>query len=709
MDNATQNDIYFRRARKVLTRTSKFIVDRPSDAILATFLKNVEAYGYTFNSSAISSMQHGMDLGDFIRFAKSYTAMLQKAVGANVEHKPMYPNFPAQVMEASNVELYLNSIMHYIGDALNVRIMPVYEKDEREPLKAPKKLEIISLGDWDDFESIFEQLLGAKIAYSPADVSDVELFILGTPVGTLEYFECDYPNRENLATLASIAHQVDNEYFEFFLSKASTATDVLRIAAALSGSTVTLAYDVRFKNFNKVTRREFLNKLQSLIKYGSKDRVIEDMLRNKALWKTLGEKLHPGEYAKRYPDVFDAFTVLRENQPFETFASKVEKAILAKNVVAAVELLATRPGELARRLDQLLRIGKSESVVINAFNDNAYLVSTNVLWQVRNHFAHRNDAKDANSVRAFFPKGNTSKIQGIPDTLTPISEKFTYRVVGICEDALQEIYSEKSKLGKVFINPELGRFAVPASARDASASLNVLGRGSRVPIGADDIIRFFIWWKDGEDRTDLDLSAMLLGDDFTYKGDLSYYNLRGYGGAHSGDITSAPAGASEFIDVSVEELKKYGVRYVAMVVNSYTNQHFVDLPECFAGVMKRNSAGSGEIYEPRTVENKFDLTADTKIAIPIIIDVETGEFIWVDLALKSSPTVSNNVVNNSSNLELIVKAMVGLHTTSLFDLFLSHAEARGTLVASEEEADTVFTIVDGRPNVTHTAILSEYL
>jgi hypothetical protein len=48
-------------------------------------------------------------------------------------------------------------------------------------------------------------------------------------------------------------------------------------------------------------------------------------LRNKALWKTLGEKLHPGDFAVRFPQTFAAFQILRNNEAFLTFAGKVEK------------------------------------------------------------------------------------------------------------------------------------------------------------------------------------------------------------------------------------------------------------------------------------------------------------------------------------------------------------------------------------------------
>jgi hypothetical protein len=58
-----------------------------------------------------------------------------------------------------------------------------------------------------------------------------------------------------------------------------------------------------------------------------------------------------------------------------------------------------------------------------------------------------------------------------------------------------------------------------------------------------------------------------------------------------------------------------------MTLNSYTHQPYCELPECFAGWMARDKAASGEIYEPKTVVDRVDLTADSTIAIPLIIEI----------------------------------------------------------------------------------------
>ncbi len=128
--------------------------------------------------------------------------------------------------------------------------------------------------------------------------------------------------------------------------------------------------------------------------------------------------------------------------------------------------------------------------------------------------------------------------------------------------------------------------------------MRTLVRGSKVPLPDGNVVRFFLWWKNGTSRTDIDLSAVLYDAEFNYLDVVSYYNLKNFGGHHGGDIVDAPEGAAEFIDLDIERTRSGGVHYVVMSLNSFTEQPYCDLPECFAGWMSRKHANSGEIFEP---------------------------------------------------------------------------------------------------------------
>jgi hypothetical protein len=128
--------------------------------------------------------------------------------------------------------------------------------------------------------------------------------------------------------------------------------------------------------------------------------------------------------------------------------------------------------------------------------------------------------------------------------------------------------------------------------------------------------------------------------------------------------------------------------------------------------MRRNHPKSGEIYEPRTVQNKFDLTANTTIAIPLILDLQQREVIWTDLSLKRNPSSANNVHGNRSSLSLLCEAMVNLSKPNLHELFELHIAARGQVARQRDQAQTVFLAEVAPGAVTPydiPLIMAEYL
>jgi hypothetical protein len=434
---------------------------------------------------------------------------------------------------------------------------------------------------------------------------------------------------------------------------------------------------------------------------------IEDMLRWKQRWIRLGEKLHPGEYSKEYPKVVEAFGVLRNDVEFSTFNSIVEKAFARKDLDAAMITLIGRPGEFARRLDQMLRManGRQSTEISDYFSLLATQVSTPVLLQVRQHFISRNNLHD---VRVFFPKGNLAKAKAINNNLTAINSTARKSIITSCDNALKQRFSRQSALGKVYIDENLRDYVLPFSQRSASSSMKTVVRGSRMKLDDKDTLRFFVWWKNGSGRTDIDLSATLLDEDLNYTGVLSYYNLKDFGGCHSGDIVDAPNGASEFIDVSLSKLRKAGVRYVAMTLHSYTSQKYSELPECFAGWMSRENANSGEVFEPKTVQNKLDITAQSQIALPLIIDVVENAVIWCDLSMKRNDLSMNNVSGNLSGIQASLRSMVSMEKPNVYDLLELHASARGTIVKNPKDADVVFSVENETPFQLET-LASEFM
>lgn len=711
MKKTLMNTIFVERATKVIVEKGQHELPK---VYLATAIKNLEDLGYTFSTPLIERVST-LSKEEFVEFYQTLVKDLKKMLGAHVVHQPMYPNFPTQVMEASEAELFINAIVHGIstilkdvaGVELENRGLPQYEKEEHFPLLSDKKLKEIELGTEEEFYTLIRNLIGAKTSISESDKADVDKVI-----GELDDVSLVMPStitmKENMAFTVASLMKHEKISVNLVSTFTKTATDVLRLIVALSDGDVSLSDTVRFRKFKRWERRLLLGLLEK------SSNPTEDMLRYAGLWIAVGTVLHPGEYKSRYPKAFAAFDVLRENKAFETFNNKLEKALKEGNVEGAIYLLMGRPGEFARRLDHVLRISDHPSEVLSRFNKVAGEVATPLLLQVAAHFKNRNSG---NELRTFFPKGNVARVVAIENALPPLSEEICNWAVKACNQALSKRFAELPKLGKVALDESLKEYIVPFSQRSASKTLNTVSRGSKLPLSEDEWIRMFLYWKEGNvngERTgsvDIDASFVFYGEDWNYLELISFHHMRSeaYQAVHSGDIRSAPNGASEFIDVNVPAAISNGARYVVMSINSYSHHPFSDLPECFAGWMGREDGTTGEIFEPKTVENKVDLAADTQIAIPVIFDLVERKAIWCDLAMTHTPEFYNTAAANQEGMALMGRALTTLVKPNLYDLFLLHALERGELVEDKEEADVVFSVNEGITPYNIETIIAEYL
>lgn len=696
------NTNYLRRALKLIVNQTQG-ADRLSEAYLATAMKNIEYLGFTFSKPLMNAIRT-LSKEQFEAFYHQLVTDLQVMVGAHVTYRPMYPDFPMQVMQEQDAELYLNAIYHYLTLDL-----PEYEVADRLPLLDKVDLKVIDLGSKAEFNTMIRQLIQAKVSISETDKEDIDAAIEYTYLDELdEILPPEIPFKENVGFVVGSLLKHDKANVKLIGRYIKTATDVLRLAVAWSSGDVSLAEATRFRKFKRSERRLLLGLLEQCYP------ITEDMLRYKQRWIRLGEILHPSEYKHQFTRCKEAFDILRNNKPFTTFNGSVELAFQYHNVWTLIDLLMKRPGEFARRLDHLLRITEHTEYVVLAFGEIANQVSTPVLLQVKSHFAHRNEPKE---LRTFFPKGNVAKAVAIPNTLPEVDAVVCQDIVQLCDQVLIQRFSVLPQLGKIYIDERLKRYNVPFSQRSASKALRTIVRGSRVPMQEGDTLRFFTWWKEGmvqgnpTGRVDIDLSAVMYDRNWQYVEHISYTNLRSskYRAVHSGDIVSAPQGASEFIDLHIPSIVDYGGRYIVATLHSFTSQPYCDLPECFVGWMMRKKPGSGEIFEPSTVVDKIDVTANTQIAIPVILDLVEREVIWTDLSLTRHPNYYNNVEGNQKGMVFMGKAMTTLQKPDLYDLFMLHAKARGELVDHEDQADTIFSEDKGVTPFDIEQIMAEFL
>ena len=98
-----------------------------------TLMLKCEQLGFSFETKMINVVSHAskQEMKDFWDWFKPLANKIYKGS----KYEPMYPNFPEQVIEASDYELCMNALIHYAGDALGIRLLPEYQKDKRKKLK----------------------------------------------------------------------------------------------------------------------------------------------------------------------------------------------------------------------------------------------------------------------------------------------------------------------------------------------------------------------------------------------------------------------------------------------------------------------------------------------------------------------------------------------------------------------------------------------
>lgn len=647
-------------------------VINPDNDVVINATLNLMRVGAIFAPEVIDELETVDSLHADI-FAKMIVAIISEEKGLDYVYRPLNPDYFHDVDTTS----LSKTIRGYAAStSLGMPSLDITEK----------QYDILTLGSYKDYENIIKNIMSAKVPFSPTDKDILEqYFMTDDNAPNIFSIVTDIPVKENLCTIIDFADQIhipQTETAKLF----KTATDVLRYVVFKMSGEAQITNSVRFK---KLTRKERKFILAILERVSKTSHLEEDMLANKELWIRLGEVVHPGEYAKQYPKTYASFNKLRNKIHIDTYNSKLEAALLAKDTNTAVKLLTARPGVFARNLDRVLRDTSDPKSVIDAFRSVASKVPSPLLLSVREHFRFR----DVITTRTFMPKCGTAF--STKANYLPIDKKYCTLIEKACDNALIEIFSKRESLGNVYISPEMKQYTVPTAQRNAAKTLKTISRGSAFPIReGTKVLRPFICWMNGEDRTDIDLSVVFLDSDFEHINTVAYYspgNVRS-GCVHSGDITDAPAGASEFVDVWLDNPKSRA-RYAAVTIASYTQQPFCDLPICCGGWMERKDLSSGEVYEPLTVTNRFDVSGIQRNNLPFIIDLKERRVIWCDIgfANENFERRVNNAATCRTGIIATVQGILENHYPTLYDLYMLNVQARGILVDTPEEADTILS------------------
>jgi hypothetical protein len=378
---------------------------------------------------------------------------------------------------------------------------------------------------------------------------------------------------------------------------------------------------------------------------------LADVMPYQEAFKRLGERLHPHEYPQ-WPHAGEVFAVARGDKRVRSLDSRVEELLADGAVAEAARLLAAAPGKLFRALDRLARWAhtpEQTEAVVAAAEQAVPRVSARVVLSVREHLANR--TPDGAGRRVFVNRAGRGWVTD--DHRLPVGPDEQKRLLDILDAEMRRRLPAPARL---LVDPDILDVALPLSGNAGAAGLGVLPRGSISRIDGD-LLRFFVYWKQTERRTDFDLSALLLDGSYSTVAWLSYTALRAVEGEHSGDVTNAPDGASEFINLRLGAVRG---DFIVPQVNIYAGEGFEEVAESFFGYMTRDGEQQGRPFEARTVRMKSELRGPGKVAVPLAFQ-RGGDGVWrakwLHLYLKGMQW-GNRVEENRVSVATLLRGIV---------------------------------------------------
>ncbi|MEV0457250.1 hypothetical protein [Catellatospora methionotrophica] len=505
---------------------------------------------------------------------------------------------------------------------------------------AGDRVTLLALGDTADVEAerLYLAMAGSTTPHGEADLAILSELAVACADGAQP---AAIPVRENRAVLNGIRLVLGRP-----LIGVDTTTDVLRLACQVSGGDTSLATATRFRAFRRPERRMLLSALDRVV--GAHPDKLGDVARHAERWKRLGERLHPHEYGQ-WPHAQAVFAVARGERRVGNLAGRAEAAIRAGAVGSAASVLSAAPGLLLRSADRLLRLAPAaeRAAVVDAVTAALGTASGRVLLSLREHVDNRLTPASA---RLYVNRSRRAWTG--PDERAPLPADLVGELSARLDAAIGARLPELP--GPLLVDPEVLDVALPLSGKASESGFAVLPRGSRASVSGE-LLRFFAYWRQARVRTDYDLSMLLLDEQFHTAGQVSWTNYHHDGVVHSGDVTEAADGATEFIDVPLT----VGGHYVVPQVYVYAGESFDEVAESMFGYQTRALDQRGAPFDARTVRARSVLRGRGRIALPMVFtrNEHGWQALWLHLYLPGTPSF-NRVEGNAFSTAEQVRALV---------------------------------------------------
>ncbi len=586
-----------------------------------------------------------------------------KQLGEKVP-EPFYKGFPQSVRELSPDQLLFDQMLHYtitygFGDFSEAGHSVFEENFKRTAFKENAEIKEFSIITEKEARIILTQAVNNLLAGTrPLSKNQYEL--VKSFIADTQYVPGNIASKNTRVKLLNDTRNLD-------LAKSLNLSDVIKLTEELNFQNYKKK-NIKKLNLKNQDRKFIASVIDYIISAGKIDTIT--CFEKKKLWAGLLHHLH---YHAPTKEGISFIKAMRGKENHSVY-SEFEKQMAAKNINLAVDSLKNGKGSAAvlRNLDFILSRCETDDDW-QFVTDSIASSNLIVLMQL---FMHYSLYPEAVQPRAFkFTKFNMLKVHNeTEDEWHKRKSQISKQKADLLAEKLLTIIKEQlnGRLGKVYISPNMNKYALPLQETTSQSGFGVLPRGSRLEIGPAKKLRAFTYW---EKVDDIDLSVIGLSEDkkqieFSWR---TMAHSQSQAITYSGDETSGYYGGSEYFDVSIEQFKaKYpDIRYLIFCDNVYSGLNF---DECFckAGYMQRDIDDSGQVYEPKTVQSSFLVTCSSTFAYLFGIDLNTNEFVWLNISKSGTTRVAGttplaflidyfhaaDIINMKSFFEMMAKEVV---------------------------------------------------
>ena len=597
-------------------------------------------------------------------------------LGENVP-EPFYRGFPESVRKLSPDRLLFDQLAHYAvtygfgffsraGHSLfeeTFRRIAFQEKHE------PKEFVILGV---ESAEKALEKSV-SDLLTSSRPLNDSQFALVRDYVKAYDY-QVSYCASKNTAVRLMVAMR-DLQFAKFL-----QLSDVIKVLDELQFS----EYDN--ENLRKINLRnqdrKFLTKLIDELFLASRCDLVT-CFEKKDLWCGLLHHLH---YRPKNDEASDFLKAMRGKENRSVYAA-FEKAMGICDVRRAVLLLqeGKGTGALLRNLNYI--VSRMEAPEDLDFVLEQLETKNNILLlQLLMRFSDKGGIEQKKRTFVFTRHQSLLLHAETEEELARrkswITKAQKERIAAFVEEKLRE--NLKGRLGRVYVDEAMKNMAFPLQETASQSGFGVMAKGSRLSIPEGKKIRAFTYW---EKVHDIDLSVIgITGEgeqiEFSWR---TMAGKQGGGILYSGDETSGYHGGSEYFDVDPAVIRKAypRLRYLIFCNNVFSGVNF-ETCYCTAGYMLREQMDSGEIFEPKTVQTSFRVNCPSTFAYLFGIDLNTSEFIWLNVNQNNGATVAGE--NNLSFLTDYFGITKVFNVYRLFELLATELvtdPAKASVIASD--------------------------